>query len=80
MENPNYKPAIQEANEIELEDDLTLDGVVDIDLDEFLSGMNTSGVVGVVEKKVIQDPYNQKSNGQNTTIGQSYNNSEGYSE
>lgn len=57
MEKPDYKPAAQQIDDIQLDEDLALDGVVDIDLDDFLSGMTTTGIV---EKKVIQDPYKQK--------------------
>ncbi len=58
LEDTNYKPATQQIDEIELDDDLALDGVVDIDLDDFLSGMSTG--IGVIEKKVVEDPFKQK--------------------
>lgn len=35
-----------------------MEGVVDIDLDDFLSGMTQT--TGVVERKVIEDPYKQR--------------------
>lgn len=53
MEKPDYKPVAQQIDDILLDEDLALDGVVDIDIDDFLSGMSTTGVV---EKKVLQDP------------------------
>ena len=50
MEKPDYKPKAQQIDDIVLDDDLSLDGVVDIDIDDFLSGMTSTGIV---EKKVI---------------------------
>lgn len=60
MEKPDYKPVTQQIDDIELDEDLALDGVVDIDLDDFLAGM---GTMGVVERKVLEDPFKGKSQG-----------------
>lgn len=44
MEKPDYKPVAQQIDDILLDEDLALDGVVDIDIDDFLSGMSTTGL------------------------------------
>ncbi len=46
MEKPDYKPVTQQIDDIKLDDDLDIEGVVDIDIDDFLSGMSmNTGVV-----------------------------------
>ena len=45
MDKTDYKPVTQQIDDIVLDDDLALDGVVDIDIDDFLSGMTSTGVV-----------------------------------
>jgi hypothetical protein len=62
LDNPNYKPVTQEIDDIVLDDDIGLEGVVDIDIDDFLNGMSTTQGNNVVEKRVIEDPYKQKGN------------------
>jgi hypothetical protein len=45
MEKTDYKPATKQIDDIIVEENLSIDGVVDIDLDDFLSGMSSMGVV-----------------------------------
>ena len=52
MEKTDYKPVTQQIDDIVLDEDLALDGVVDIDLDDFLDGMNSSNTPAL-QNKVI---------------------------
>lgn len=57
VEDQKYKPAVQEVQDIQVDDDIGIDGIVDFDLDDFLDDVVSKGTV---EKKTISDPYRGK--------------------